>query len=77
MSFCLGIPNLEVGSLEIPKVEIPKTLEACNFLCKSSIEVTFEANFYSFLRAFKIYITCHLHARNSRRFLTFSGRESN
>jgi hypothetical protein len=52
MSFCLGTLNLGVRSLKISKIGIPKTLEVCNFLCKSSIEVRFEANLYPFLRAF-------------------------
>jgi hypothetical protein len=38
-------PGLQVGNLEIPKIETLGTLEGHNFLCRTSIEVRFEAKF--------------------------------
>ncbi len=74
MSFGLRLPN---KSLEVPEIGIPMTLEAHNFVCKPLIEMRFEAKLYPSLKAFQWYVARHLHTNKSRRFLTFSGRESN
>jgi hypothetical protein len=72
--FVLGLPN---GSSEIPKIGTPATLESHNFVCRPLIEVRSEEKLYSSLRPFQRYVACHLNARESGRFLTFNGRESN
>jgi hypothetical protein len=36
-------PRLQVGNLEIPEIETLGILEGQNFLCKTLIEVRFEA----------------------------------
>ncbi len=46
-------------------------------MCRPSIDMRSKEKLYPLLRAFQWYVACHLHARKSGRFLTFSGRESN
>jgi hypothetical protein len=66
MAFCPGSPeNAKVGTLV--------TLQGHNFVCKHPIRMTFKAKLS---RTFQHYVTRTLHARESRQFLTFSGRES-
>jgi hypothetical protein len=67
----------QVGSPKILEIETLNTLEAHNFLVKPSIKMSPKKKLYSSSRAFQWYVTHHLHASKSRRFLTFSGRESN
>jgi hypothetical protein len=67
MSFCI----------EILKIETLMTLKAHNFMCRTSIKMRSEAKLYPSSRAFQWYVVCHLHLRKSRRFLTFSVRDSN
>jgi len=72
--FVLGLPS---GSFEIPKVKTFVTLGPHNFVCRPPIEMRSKTKLFPSLRAFQQYVIRHLHARKSRRFLTFSGRESN
>ncbi len=67
MSFCPETPK--VGTLVI--------LGAYNFMCKPLIEMRSKAKLYPLLKAFQWYVSCHLHIRELRQFLTFSGQESN
>ncbi len=67
----------KLGILKFPKMETPAILEAHNFLCKLSIDARSKAKLYLSSRTFQWYMACHLHARNSRQFLIFSGQKSN
>ncbi len=69
--------DTQVESFKISKFGTFGTLEGHNFLCRSSIEVRSQAKLWPLLRTFQLYVECHLHARISGRFLTFSGRKSN
>jgi hypothetical protein len=70
---CHFVSGLPFGNPGIPKVGTPATLGAHNFVCRPPIEMKSKSKLYPSLRAFQRYITRHLHARKSRRFLAFSG----
>jgi hypothetical protein len=74
MSFFLGLPSWESWN---SKIGILAILETHNFLCKPSIEVRFKTKLYLSLKNFQRYVARHLHPRNLRQFLTFSGQKSN
>jgi hypothetical protein len=69
--------NSQIGNPKIPKMGTLATLEAHNFVCRPSIEVGSQSKLWPLLKAFQRYVARHLHIRKSRRFLTFSGQESN
>ncbi len=73
MSFYPGTPK---WSFEILTIRTLATLGAHNFVCKPPIEMRSKAKLQA-SKAFQRYVTRHLHVRKSRRFLTFSGSESN
>jgi hypothetical protein len=66
----------QVGNLEILEIRTPATLKAHNFLCRPTIEarLIFFCNLCQELSNDMWHTT---YANKSRRFLTFSGRESN
>ncbi len=66
----------QVGNLKIPEIGILATLEAHNFLCKSSIEVRYKTKLYPLLRSLQQYVAHHFHARNLGQFPNFNGREA-
>ncbi len=74
---CHFVPGLPSGSSKIPTTRIPTTFGAHNFACKPLIEMRSEIKLQPLSRAFQWYVACHLHARTSGRFLTFSDQESN
>ncbi len=71
------VPGLSFGSLEIPKVVTPTTLGPNNFVCKPLIEMRSKTKLQPSSITFQRYVACHLNARKSGRFPTFSGRKSN
>ncbi len=72
--FVLGFPN---GSPKITKVGSPTTLWDYNVLCRPPIRMRFKLKLQPSLRVFQQRVTCHLHIKESGRFPTFRGRESN
>ncbi len=73
----LLVPGLQSESPEIATTRTPATLRAHNFLCKPPIAMRSEAKLQPSLRSFQRYVARCLNTRNSSRFLTFSGWESN
>ncbi len=65
------------GNPEIPKVGTPTILGADNFIYKPLIEMWFKAKLQPLSKSFQWYIVCYLHASKTKRFMTFSGWESN
>ncbi len=70
MAFCPETP-------EIASTGTPATLRAHNFLCRPLIAMWSKAKLQLSLRAFQRYVARGLHARESGRFPTFNGQESN
>ncbi len=73
----LFVPGLPNGSLEIAKVESPATLQDYNFLCRPLIKMRSKPKLQPLSRAFQWHVARHLQAKESGRFQTFCGRESN
>jgi len=69
----LFVPELPSGSPEIAILGTLATLGPHNFASKPLMEMRSEVKLYPSSRVFLKYVARHLHARESGRFLTFSG----
>ncbi len=71
------VPGFPSGSPKMLTTGILATLRAHNFFCRPLIAMSSKAKLQPSSRTFQRYVARFLHARESGRFLTFSGRESN
>jgi hypothetical protein len=74
---CHFSQDSQVESFENFKIGTLTILEAHNFLCTAPMEVRYKEKMYPLLKVFQRYVARHLHASKSKRFPTFSDRESN